>query len=340
MRRRSAGEAESNLDSLTDTMTNIVGFLIIAIAVTQLSVREAVKRVSTRPNAEAAAVPPDVLAAARGEEERLRKMLEALRKKWQDLAPRPVQQQTPTLEQLRQQIDALGAALKGWEAADGPTLKRKLADLEAERRRLTQAVLDARQQLDKLRENEVAVAARQPVVRLPVRRPPEPGTKPVYYLCRNGRVAVWDPVPLLEKLDAALGAAGGGGGGLDGLADAHFRLRLEQRIDARRTRPVLCAVLEPRDPMAGETLEQIRQPTSAFQQHLRAFDPAKSYGQFLVWADGFDAYVQARTTAEGLHMKGPATAFRAGWEPRDAGEPLLIPLNAEASDPKERKNTD
>ncbi len=46
--RRRAGFQGQNLDSLLDTMANVVGILIVLVAVTQLTLGDAVKRIATR----------------------------------------------------------------------------------------------------------------------------------------------------------------------------------------------------------------------------------------------------------------------------------------------------
>ena len=46
MRRRKKSSSGASLDSLLDTMTNVVGILVILLVVTQLGVSDAVKRIS------------------------------------------------------------------------------------------------------------------------------------------------------------------------------------------------------------------------------------------------------------------------------------------------------
>ena len=44
-RRRRGGSGQGNLDSLLDTMTNVVGVLIVVLIVTQVNVSSAAKRI-------------------------------------------------------------------------------------------------------------------------------------------------------------------------------------------------------------------------------------------------------------------------------------------------------
>ena len=53
------GEAES-LDSLLDTMANVVGILVMLVAVSQLSLGDAVERIREHAGESAAATPADL----------------------------------------------------------------------------------------------------------------------------------------------------------------------------------------------------------------------------------------------------------------------------------------
>ena len=46
MRRKNGNEDEGAMDSLLDTMTNVVGILVIVLVVTQLGVGDAVSRIT------------------------------------------------------------------------------------------------------------------------------------------------------------------------------------------------------------------------------------------------------------------------------------------------------
>ena len=46
MRRKNGNDDEGAMDSLLDTMTNVVGILVIVLVVTQLGVGDAVSRIT------------------------------------------------------------------------------------------------------------------------------------------------------------------------------------------------------------------------------------------------------------------------------------------------------
>ena len=75
------------------------------------------------------------------------------------------------------------------------------------------------------------------------------------------------------------------------------------------------ARLDWRRPTAGETVAEIRAPSSNFEVALSGYDPQRHYIQFYVWGDSFDAYLEARRQAE-------SRGFSAGWEAYEIGQSL------------------
>ena len=71
--RRPKKQSGANLDSLLDTMTNVVGILLILLTVTQLGMSDAVKRISTT-----ATVKPEQIDEALRRFHELKRLDEAL----------------------------------------------------------------------------------------------------------------------------------------------------------------------------------------------------------------------------------------------------------------------
>jgi hypothetical protein len=65
----------------------------------------------------------------------------------------------------------------------------------------------------------------------------------------------------------------------------------------------------------GETYDQLNDSTSNYVNALRSMDPSTRYIRYLVWADSFDLYNEARRIATKYNIM-------AGWEPYDKDEPL------------------
>ena len=81
MARRRRRDREGNYDSVLDTMTNVVGILVIVVAVTQMSVGDAV-RTSVRDREALPEVSPETLEAMRARAGELETTLARLRADW------------------------------------------------------------------------------------------------------------------------------------------------------------------------------------------------------------------------------------------------------------------
>ena len=82
--RRPKKTSGASLDSLLDTMTNVVGILIIMLIVTQLGVGQAVERIKGFVDE----VSQEDYDQALAESEDLKALLEELRAEWRELDPR------------------------------------------------------------------------------------------------------------------------------------------------------------------------------------------------------------------------------------------------------------
>ena len=168
-------------------------------------------------------------------------------------------------------------------------------------------------------------ALRAQEVRLPDPRPQPPGTRPVRFMCRHGRVALLPERQIIAQLQRETLRATG----VDLLANPEsldVGLLLSQlrrvdigsdgfRIDLREAPRIgLAFSLRWRHERVGETAPELIADDSAFRRALEALDPKAHTLEFNVWDDSFDAYLVARRAAERI-------GFRAGWSPfeRDAG---------------------
>jgi len=86
MRRRRRQSDDGNLDSLLDTMTNVVGILIILMAMTQIGVGDAVQRILRETDAPLAEISDEAVINKQAELDELEKTLKAVRFQWEELA--------------------------------------------------------------------------------------------------------------------------------------------------------------------------------------------------------------------------------------------------------------
>ncbi|HOD80226.1 MAG: hypothetical protein BWX88_04283 [Planctomycetes bacterium ADurb.Bin126] len=307
--------SEMNFDSMMDTLTNVVGFLVLVLMLVQLGLGEAVERIRSI----------DPLAFGLRDED-VRRTVEDAEAQW-----RTVAELTARWDQAQQRSGADREELERLKGSPAEAVKVASVDLEQARKLLDEARRKA-QELEKrlaglvaereklkgqLDKTPARAAPPTKIVKLPNPRQPPKGATEMVFLCREGKVYWVDQDNLLdramkrtayfqrqnrnkptevdgEKLTAFFDKP-------PPVQDTTFRLR----IRIINYRPY--AVFE-RLPNAGETAEQIAHPQSAYRRALRVATLKNRYARFIVWSDSFDAYLEARRIADEMDLP-------AGWEP-------------------------
>ena len=295
-RRRNRGDSQ-NADSLLDTMANVVGILIVLMAVTQLTVNDAMKRIRVWESEEAVDL--------RESQEEARAQLASIG--GIDLT------RTLELARLREHIRELTGLPSKQETA---TVSADVARRRMQVRKLEASIAEKREQLANLQillaEVEERAQEEGVALRLPDPRPAPLASRRVVLFSRYGRV--FDP--RFESLERELG---------DVVERAprpltrYFRaydigneLLRWQLVDDATGR---VARLEWRHNEIGETLAELRSPKASFREQLAAYDPKSHFLLFYVWEDSFEVYLEARQLAE-------ETGFAVGWQPLPNGRPL------------------
>lgn len=325
MSRRRSASSEMNLDSLLDTLTNVVGVLVLMLLLTSLNVREAVERILDL-HPEQLDVSAADLAAVQQQAADLARQREALLPQVQ-ASQRTADQQE--LMALFQKLDSLKSGEKPAAPPPEPLaeLQQQLAQKTQKSSALSQELVKLEEELQRLKgqldQTEVVAAPPPRIVHLPNPREPPPEAKQILAVCRDGRVALFDPDELREAakkrvafLQRPLQARAGPNGPLDcqKLVE-QFNQAAAVSSGPYRARLVvenfnLVLIYEPRG-TAGETAKQVASRTSEFRRLLKRLDPQKFYVRFLVWSDSFNEYVAARIVCDELKLS-------AGWEPYDA----------------------
>ncbi|RMG38199.1 MAG: hypothetical protein D6725_07675 [Planctomycetota bacterium] len=319
-RRTQGGNGGASLDSLLDTMTNVVGILVILLAVTQLGVGDAVKRISEK----LPEISEQELAEAERRAEEIERRFRELQAEVQSIQADPLAGTSPEIDP--QQLQKLRESVE--------QLRRKRVDVE----KLRKDVESKRKLVEKLQQQsqqELAEVARlralleatpEPdappppkVVYLPNPRKAPEKAKPVLFMCRGGRILPIDEPQLRMLIQKQIELVRGKG--KPGTVDCkrlieHFEKRnigdrwFRVKVVVRRGVPVF--ELHPRE-NAGETLERLKRSTADFRRvFLRRIDPQRQYIRFLVWSDSFDVYLEARRLAT-------ERKILAGWVPFPAG---------------------
>jgi hypothetical protein len=287
-----------NLDSLLDTMANVVGILVVVMAVTQIHVGDAMKRIRLYASEESAA---------------LGQRAAELEERWSRIQAEDagVHAEASRLEAALHQLRALPAPDAGQEA-----------ELERRIRRLEREIAERRESLEALQVRLAGMrelpAAFPSQVRLPDPRPAPPGARRVVFFCRRGRVIQVELSALEERASATFRELARQGLGpreivshfaLHDVGNAWLRWRPFVRGDQ------LFAQLEWRRQRVGESRRELERDDSAYRRELAALAPARHYLVYYVWSDSFAEYLAARSLAE-------AQGFAAGWTPLEASGDL------------------
>ena len=348
-RRRKKRAIGGNLDSLLDTLTNVVGILVIVLVTVQLASQEAASRIAESVQKIDPVEIERSEAQSRQSQEKAAKAAAAL--KQAQAAPRQDAGQEIARLEARAAVALEVARLATARAIE---LEQKHLDDSAVTKRASEAArvekvkLEAeRKQADDRRAALAVELTKMPLpiklpakeVRLPAPRPAPTGAKEARVLCREGRIWLVD-IPGLQaeaqkraasvvrqkKLDPD---------GDDWLSDGKLFTKtfnespikssgFELTIMIPGNRPEI--VLK-RLPGSGETAENTIKASGELARALRRVKPSEYFLRFFVWPDGFTAYLQVREFVGGR-------GFAAGWEPVGSPDEQRIGLGKYAIGPK------
>lgn len=321
-----------SLDSLLDTMTNVVGILIVILAVTQLSVGNAIRQIDrqgTHPD-----ISEEALAHAREEHQQIKSLLAQFQCEWGQLKTREkkirieLEKLKSLLTELRRFARMPHISLDQQQLkAEVATLKNRLGDLERQIKLAEQQLKANESKFAKL----FASLPKPRELRVPTLQPAPENLRPLYFACRNDRVYPLNADLLSKRLKAAVEEATGKRGdriSLDAkdasniekyfekhdVGDKYFRLKIENLGF------VLLLRTEPRSLEQGETVKQFQRSNSVYKRAIQSANANDRFLKFLVWSDSFDTYLAAKEIAE---QKG----LRGNWVPIQEHKELTHPLS-------------
>jgi len=332
--RRRRSDDVQNLDSLLDTMANVTGILVVMLAVTQISMGDAMVRLremlSQRPE-----LTRESLERVEREAAALRAELAPLADARDDLEGRREAERRRAAA-LAGENERLRAEVAAARAADPAALREEIRSTARRTGGLEAALAGARAELSAFEERLETLESRplRREARLPDPRPPPPGATEITVLCRYGRCAKVDANALVSRLWTGVERAlGEPRYALDlSLLSTSERIRLRSHFERIPigTSGLRWRITEgPRGQPAaelvwsretlGETGDRIAQPESDFRRELRRTSPARAFFRFLVWQDSFEDYLAARRHAD-------EAGFAAGWIPFEQGDAPIVSL--------------
>lgn len=298
-----------NLDSLMDTLTNVLGILLIVLIFSLLDAGDAVKRIRGFVDD----VSPEQLARIMSEAEELHKLVEEKRKGLEDSETQTYQRQMSLVRQ-KELIAQLKADMAKLASAkiNVEDLKKQLEQRRTQVETVEKQIGEKEALIASLRARLAETPASGPdmdakIVNLPDPREAPKGAKPLVFLCRSGRVVPVNTQELQQKAQQVIKEAERilfrkdlNRIDCDKMAqlfekrfvgDRYCRVKIHVGGDAK---PYL--KLEVR-PEAGDKAETIGKGTSQFHRWIRGVNPQEYYLEFRVFSDSFAAYLEARNAA-------------------------------------------
>jgi hypothetical protein len=341
MRRPQIDEDDDGgLDSLLDTMTNVVGILVMVLIAAQLGVKDAVGRI-----AESAVVDPVAVEAAREKLQLKKNQRDKIQSQLNDASAVDENTIQVRLADLRRQLDETRIRLKQEHtianqfamrieedqkkaAAAKKKIKEIVAD-EANRGQLQHDLTAALKEEAKLKavldDTPEQKAPPPRIVTLPDPRPAPTGARQVTFLCVNNRVypiAADDLRAVIrKKVEFVVTSRQLNGGPAVGVSEERFMKefkRLNRRLfDDFFEIKIYAAGIYPRlrfipKEKSGATQDEVLKPRSRFQRMLSTIDKNKYYARFIVLPDSYEVYLASRSVAD--HM-----GLLSGWDPQGAG---------------------
>jgi hypothetical protein len=324
-----------NLDPLVDTLSNVVGILVIVVILTQIQVGDAIDRLMAVDAAAAPAAEASLSDVEATQSELIRRLDELEKRRAHVLA-----RAGDDLEESAAAAVSALAVLAALPPTQGPEAEPIApdsgplhAELEARREALEAAE-------SALAQREDYAAELRQVPRELVARLPDPDIltgQEQWILVRHGRVYLADRATLIDLGEKAIG-------------------RILVHNDRRAVRPdeyeTLAHYLRKRDVGEGNFLwrfvtkpnprarlewrsldtgiEASRLESSrALRSWLAARDPSRDFISFQVWNDSFETYLEARRIVE-------SAGFRAGWKAYGEDQEIELPVTFGVRPPSER----
>ena len=328
------------LDSLLDTMTNVVGILVLVLIATQLGVKDAVSRI-----ADSDVVDPAMIEAAREKLLLTKEQRQAVEAQLSDLKPVDDSAIQVQLADLRRKLDetkvhvdhektvANQFSLKIQEDTKKADAAKKqiqdIADVKVQREALQVDLTKVLEEEAKLKamldDTPVQEAPPPKVVTLPDPRPAPEGAREATFLCVNNRVYPiaaddWRDT-VRKKTEFIVDSRHLGGGPAVGVNEEKF-MKEFKKLNRRLTDDffeveIYAAGIYPRlkfipKENGGADEDEVLKPRSRFQKMLFVIDKNKYYAHYIVLPDSYEVYLAARAISD-------QAGLLSGWDPQPEG---------------------
>ena len=303
-------DAVGSLDSLLDTMTTVVGILIILLIVVQLGADSAVKRIVDEKNYDEL-----MEMAMRQFEDQRNGLLEEKKKLELGMAAKNKQDQQFVREiaKLEKKLSDLKSSVPK-SLGDPTVLQTEKKKVDDEKKKIEVKLRKIKGLLAKAPKPSSKSLSKD--VHLPDPKPAPPKATPFRFLCREGKIYPLDDSNLRKSADKAIVQSGikpNKDREYDGkkLA-AHFGQKKPGNaffsLKAIPGGDKLIRFTMERRPNMGEDELALSKSGSAYMKTLASLKPTDRYLLFEVFPDSFSTYLAAREISS-------KRKFPAGWKP-------------------------
>jgi hypothetical protein len=303
-------DAVGSLDSLLDTMTTVVGILIILLIVVQLGADSAVKRIVDEKNYDEL-----IEMAMRQFEDQRNGLLEEKKKlEWGMAAKNKEDQQfVREIAKLEKKLSDLKSSVPK-SLGDPTVLQTEKKKVDDEKKKIEVKLRKIKGLLAKAPKPSSKSLSKD--VNLPDPKPAPPKATPFRFLCREGKIYPLDDSNLRKSADKAIAQSGikpNKEREYDGkkLA-AHFGQKKPGNaffsLTAIPGGDKLIRFTMERRPNVGEDELALGKSGSAYMKTLASLKPTDRYLLFEVFPDSFSTYLAAREISS-------KRKFPAGWKP-------------------------
>lgn len=324
--RRASDSDATSLDSLMDTLTNVVGILIIILASLQLDVSTKVREIV---GVDLKAT-PEAVAKLQSESQSAAAERKTLEEKAATLTPEAVDERLSQL--LAEAAKIRGHIVEADEKTlDPESLAREVEELRKQAKETEASLNGIEEQIAerraRLADTKQVSGPPPKIVRLPNPRNPPEGAKPIMFVCYGDRVSAIDldaavefAVQTIKQRAIVSGTTCDCEKAAKVFADEDLGNE-EFRLEIRDIDKIPHLVIHLRE-NKGTTAKQVRRSNSPFAKSLNQMNPERQYARFLVWPDSYEAYLAARIECD---EKGIA----AGWEPMSEKAEWIVNLGGQ-----------
>ncbi len=328
-------DEDGGLDSLLDTMTNVVGILVLVLIVTQLGVSDALTEITANSN-----VTQEDLDAAKQQLASLAQEKQQLTDQASSVASFDIEAERERLRRLKETLEAQKKLLadeskKANEFSlaldrDRETAtknKKEIEDTQQKRQELQanlEKSLERRAEIQALLDKTPRRSGSAPekVVTIPNPRPAPEGARQVILVCANNRLYPLNLDDIRKDAEAKSRQI---------ITRQRLNLDPAKGIDPEKFEKLYTKLKYPTDDFfdveyfvagkrwpqmklipkegRGAAESELRRPQSRVRKMLAQLDPEKFYARFYVLPDSFDVYLTARQV---MAEQG----VLAGWEPQ------------------------